>query len=168
MKYLRPLMEKSQSSRSALVIFNRLLRYGIPFNRRHGSRVLNIKPGQVTTLIPYRKCNRNHINGVHACAIATLAEFAAGLVLLESFSPQEYRLIMSTLSAEYHYQAKTDLTAIATIDVATLRLLTQRLQYEEKVKQEVVTEVIDRHNNAIATVTTCWQLKRWDQVRVQL
>ena len=75
---------------------------------------------------------------------------------------------MSTLSAEYHYQAKTDLTAIATIDVATLRLLTQRLQYEEKVKQEVVTEVIDRHNNAIATVTTCWQLKRWDQVRVQL
>ena len=61
MKYLRPLMEKSQSSRSALVIFNRLLRYGIPFNRRHGYRVLNIKPGQVTTLIPYRKCNRNHI-----------------------------------------------------------------------------------------------------------
>lgn len=168
MKYLRPLMHKSQSSPMALCCFNFLLTYGIPFNRRHGYRVLKIQPGQVETTIPYRKRNFNHIRGIHACAIATLAEFAAGLVLLQSFSPKKYRLIMSKLHIDYHYQAKTPLVAVARMEPERVTRLKHKLETEEKVNQQVITEVYDQNKNAIATVTTYWQLKQWDKVTVKL
>ena len=168
MKYLRSLMYKSQSSPMALYCFNFLLIYGIPFNRRHGYRVLEIKPGQVKTTIPYRKRNFNHIRGIHACAIATLAEFAAGLVLLQSFTPQKYRLIMSKLHIDYHYQAKTRLVAVASMEAEWVRQLKHKLNTEDKVNQQVITEVFDENENLIATVTTHWQLKLWDKVKVKL
>ena len=167
MKHLLGLMEKSRTSSWYRFWFNAVLNRGIPFNRRHGYRVISIDEGCVVCQLPYRTLNLNHIKGIHACAIATVAEFAAGLLLLQSFSPERFRLIMSKLEVEYHYQAKMDIKATASMEIESIKQLKNQLNQQEAVLKKVVTQVHDKENNLIATVNTTWQLKAWDKVKLK-
>ena len=79
------LIKKAQHSRFYRGVLNRMLDRLIPFNKPHGFKVLAISDHEVTTLIPYKKKNFNHIRGLHATALATLSEFTTGLMLLNVF-----------------------------------------------------------------------------------
>src|SRR5690349_4160989 len=91
---------------------NTVLRWRIPFNQPHGLRVEPLKDGGIKIHIPYWRINRNHIKGVHACCLATAAEFCSGLALIEHLDPKSYRLIMKSLQMDYHFQAKTKAHAV--------------------------------------------------------
>lgn len=80
-----------------LVALDKVLRLGIPFNAPHGFAIRNISPDEVKVSLPNRKLNHNHIGGIHACAMATVGEYCAGLSLLSRFGISKYRLIMSEL-----------------------------------------------------------------------
>lgn len=43
----------------------------------------------------------NHVRGIHVCAIATIAEFSTGFLLLTRLDDAKYRLIMSNMELEY-------------------------------------------------------------------
>ncbi len=75
---------------------------------------------------------------------------------------------MSKLHIDHHYQAKTRLVAVASMEAEWVTQLKHKLNTEDKVNQQVITEVFDENKNAIATVTTHWQLKLWDKVKVKL
>ena len=93
-------------------LLNAMLDRMIPFNRPHGFRVEPMLKGGIKVHVPYRRINRNHIKGIHACALATAAEYCCGLALLEHLDPSRFRLIMKTLHMEYHYQARTRAFAV--------------------------------------------------------
>ena len=75
-------IEGAKKSRFGLFKLNFGLGFIIPFNKPHGIKVTAITDNSVSTIIPYRRKNMNHIRGVHACGMATCAEFASGLLLL--------------------------------------------------------------------------------------
>src|SRR5690606_36258047 len=97
-------------SQMNLMALNKVLTLGIPFNAPHGFKIKKIDAECVQIDLPHKKLNHNHLGGVHACAIATLGEFCAGLSILKHFGISEYRLIMSNLNAQYSYQARKNLT----------------------------------------------------------
>lgn len=163
------LILKAQGSSFWLAVLNFLLARTIPFNRPHGFRIQTISKQRMQIFGPYRRANHNHIRGIHACAIATAAEFSAGFLLLTNLDPSRFRLIMAKLEADYSYQAKEDIVA-------------ESLLPEERLQSEVVlplrerdlttilmtTEVRDVSGNMVAAIETTWQVKRWDKVRTKV
>lgn len=108
---IEKLIKKAESSSLNLWWLNFLLGRLIPFNRPHGIKVIKINKSSIQTRIPYKRKNQNHIKGIHACGLATAAEFASGLLLLYNFGFKKYRLIMKSIRADYSFQAKTDAIA---------------------------------------------------------
>jgi acyl-coenzyme A thioesterase PaaI-like protein len=118
--------------------------------------------------IPYWRINRNHIKGIHACALATAAEMCSGLSVLEQLDPRNYRLIMRELRMQYHYQAKQKSWATCVPLAEDIRrLVVEPLHDREAVDYASTVELHDKAGNHLATGTITWQVKAWDKVRTK-
>ena len=105
---LKTLLERAQHSGFYRWILNIGLHRMVPFNKPHRFEVVDLGQDHVKILIPYRRSNLNHIKGLHACALATISEYATGLILLSKLGFDTYRIIMQRLEMDYHYQGKTN------------------------------------------------------------
>lgn len=168
MKILSNLIQKSKTSKKHLWLLNHLMRYIVPFNRPHGFRVSEVTDNTVTTFAPYRKKNFNHVRGIHACAMATVGELAAGLTIMSHFSPLDYRIIMSNITIDYHYQGKKDLLATAHLSETDKNTILAALSQTDKTLQTVTTDIKDVDGMMIATVKTTWQIKPWKAVKTKV
>jgi acyl-coenzyme A thioesterase PaaI-like protein len=158
-------IRRAETSGAYLWILNKLLLYVIPFNRPHGLKVLRISRTDVDVSLPFRVQNRNHVGGLHACALATCAEYAAGLVLLSNFPPDKNRLLLKRLDITFEIQARTGVTAQCTIDPACLNLLKENLTESGSTPISLPVEVRDNENKVVCRLQVDWQIKRWDLVR---
>ena len=165
---LYSLLTQAKHSKWAKYKLNFVLSRMIPFNKKHGIKVAAVAENKVTCVIPYKKANFNHLRGIHACALATVAEFSSGLLLLTKVDLKKYRLIMADLRVVYHYQAKGTCLATASITTDVVAELQQQLQQQHMASLVVTSEIYDVSNNHIATVKTNWQLKAWQQVRTKV
>lgn len=165
---LMTLLNKAKNSNTTLWLLNRLLWRMIPFNRPHRFRIAKISDHSLETLASHRRCNFNHIKGIHACAIATIAEFSAGLLLLMHIDVRQYRLILSELKVDYHYQAKRDIIARCTLIADELKMLFNELNENQVSQKTLTSEIYDQEKKHVATVFTTWQLKSWQQVRTKI
>lgn len=165
---IRKLAHRASSSAFYLWIFNNLISRVVPFNKPHGFRITDISDDRIRVLLPYRKKNLNHIRGLHACALATLTEFAAGLLLLLKLGTSDYRIILQKLTMEYHYQGKMDA-------VAEFSLTDQWIKEQIRdvlIRQETVTvacqvKIYDVNGNHLSTGESLWQLKPWSKVKTK-
>ncbi len=163
------LIKKGRRSQFWLWVLNHFLAWVIPFNRPHGFRLLEIGDDKVRSSAPYRRKNHNHVRGIHACAIATIAEFSAGFLLLSKLDPAQYRLVMSKLEVEYFYQAKENIIAQSMLNDDAFRLqVLEPLGEDGSCFILMETQVHDTAGNEIANGKTTWQIKRWDQVRTKV
>jgi len=163
------LIPRARRSNLWLFVLNAILARTIPFNKPHKFRILSIAQNTIETFAPYRRSNHNHIRGVHACAIATVAEFSAGFLLLTKLDPTRYRLIMGKLEAEYFYQAKKDIIAAAELSEQDLQeKIVAPLRHEDSATIVMTTSISDVSGNNVARVETTWQVKNWDTVRTKV
>lgn len=167
MKLLADLIQKSKTSKKHLWLLNRVMAHIVPFNKPHGFRVVAITDESVQTFAAYRKKNWNHVKGIHACALATVGELAAGLALMSHFSPLQYRVIMSNITIDYHYQAKKDVIATANFPMKIKESVLSAIESQGKTLETVTTELKDSDDNLIATVKTTWQIKPWQSVKTK-
>jgi acyl-coenzyme A thioesterase PaaI-like protein len=151
------------SSRWTRWWFNQLLWRTVPFNKPHRVRVLRWDDEGVLCLLPYRKNNCNHLRGLHACALATLGEYASGLCLLARYDPQHYRLIMMRMEVAYHRQGRRDCTA----HVLVGDMPEQDDGGDASSPLEVPMQVTlrDTRDAVLAVVQTHWQIKPWSSVK---
>ena len=163
------LLKGASKSPFKLKMLNLFLGRLIPFNRPHGVRILELGKEHVKTSAPYKRKNQNHIRGVHACCIATVAEFSSGLLFLSRLNPAKYRLIMSHLEIEYLYQAKSAIIAETRISDQQLKdEILKPLADTDELLFTQTTEVHDSQQNHIATARVTWQIKRWDAVKTRV
>jgi acyl-coenzyme A thioesterase PaaI-like protein len=113
---LNSILDKAKNSSFYLYLLNIVLRRIIPYNAPHRFKVEKVNEESLEVSIPFIKKNKNHINGIHACALATLCEYISGLSLARALPPENYRLILQTIHVDYHYQGKTKLFARFGID----------------------------------------------------
>jgi len=163
------LIKKAQKSDFRLWLLNRALSYGIPFNSPHGFKILKINENEIEISLPYKKRNLNHIKGIHACALATLSEYAAGLLLTYRLDPKKYRTILRTLNMQYHYQGK--MTAIAKYSISEewlKKYVLDPLSTEEAVFVPCEVKTYDVQGNHLSTGVTEWQVKNWSKVGLKI
>jgi acyl-coenzyme A thioesterase PaaI-like protein len=150
-----------------ILALDKVLKLGIPFNAPHGFKIKSLSRKAVIIALPNKKLNHNHLGGIHACAMATVGEYCAGLSLLTSFGISKYRLIMSDMNVKYTYQGRVDLEGFCSpeqIDVEKVRI---GLETEGKYSQELLTVIRDLEGKEVARVSTIWQLKNWEQVKTK-
>ncbi len=166
MKRIQRLMRKAENSTLSRKILQLVLSYTIPFNRPHGFKIKEVFTDGFHVVLPYWKINRNHINGMHACGLATLSEFVSGLTLLKVVGRDDLRIIMKDLKMTYHFQAKTSVSATARLSQEILdEIIFTPLKTQDSVSYKMKIEVYDIDKNHISTGEINWQLKKWANVK---
>jgi len=169
MDKLNSFIQKARHSGFYLWLLNVVLLRRVPFNKPHNIRVTHVGENELTMSAKNTKPNRNHIQGIHACLLATLCEYVSGLSLLLHFSPKEYRIILKTIHMTYHYQAKKAVFVkfkISNEQIENEILLP--LKTQEAVFKEFAVEVYDTDKNHICTGLINWQIKAWKNVKMKV
>lgn len=169
MKFAFKIIDKllNNPTSTNLMALNKVLTLGIPFNAPHGFKIKELSEDAVLITLPNRKLNHNHLGGVHACAMATVGEYCAGMSLLKSFGISQYRLILSDLHVKYTYQGRTDLEGVCSPRQIDKEAVKKVLDADGKYLQKLETFIRDKNGKEVALVTTVWQLKAWEQVKTK-
>lgn len=162
------IFKKARKSKFHLWLMNVALNRLIPFNGPHGFEVVEISETSIRTKLPFKKRNLNHLRGLHACALATLSEITAGLLIISRLGIKDYRIILKELKMEYHYQGKTNAYGHYEFDEAWLKTeVMDKLQDEGEVVVACVVKSFDEKGNHVCTGTTYWQIKTWQKVKTK-
>lgn len=129
-------------------LFARVLARGIPYTATIHPRVLTIEKGFARVEVEDRRRIRNHLNSIHAIAIANLGELAGGLAMTATL-PSDVRGILVGLQVAYKKKARGRLTAEARCEVPAV---TGPIDYL------LTSHVLDASGDEVATVTATWRL----------
>lgn len=94
----------------------------VPLVGTAGLRYEELTPERVVVSIRNRRPVQNHINGVHAAAMALLAETATGFVVGMNLPDDKLPLIKS-LKVDYQKRTKGDMRAVATLSPEQVQLI---------------------------------------------
>ena len=162
------IIEKAKHSAFWRWVLNQALNRMVPFNSPHKFQVVEFGDNNLKALIPYRRSNFNHIRGLHACALATISEFATGFLLLSRLDKKKYRLIMQRIEMDYHYQGKMDAHAeFRTSDEWFQQQIILPLKSQESVIVPCVIKIHDVKGNHLTTGKVFWQIKDWERVKTK-
>ncbi len=95
----------------------------VPFTGTAGLTYRKVTPEEVIIEIKNKRKNQNHIKGVHATAMALIAETATGFVVGMNI-PDDKLPLMKSLKVSYLKRTKGDMKAVATLteeQVASIR-----------------------------------------------
>ena len=93
------------------VLFNRMVGRMAPYTGTIHARVVTLRDGYGEVEMSDRKAVRNHLDCVHAIALANLAELAGNLALFYSL-PADARFIVAGMEIEYVKKARGTITAV--------------------------------------------------------
>lgn len=91
-------------------LFSRALGQYVPYTGNLGAVVRVLVPGQCVVELRDRRRLRNHLDSIHAMALANLAEMVTGLALMNSL-PDATRGILTGFSIDYLKKARGTLFA---------------------------------------------------------
>ena len=94
----------------------------VPLVGTAGLRYEELTPERVVVSIRNRRPVQNHINGVHAAAMALLAETATGFVVGMNL-PDDKLPLIKTLKVDYLKRTKGDMRAVATLTPEQVKLV---------------------------------------------
>lgn len=148
-----------EARRGRINVFSRWMQEVVPFNRPHRLKILQLGEGSCTVELPKRRRNLNHLGTMHACAMATAAEYASGLCLLSTFGMEDVRLIMSHMDVAYTRRAQSSCTAQAHCSEENQEALRKLLKKEGRAPLKLTSVVCDAEGHEVARAEIEWHLK---------
>jgi hypothetical protein len=101
--------------------------------------------------------------------MATISEYATGLILLSKLGFDTYRIIMQRLEMDYHYQGKTDaFVEFALKDDWIQKNIVEPLTTQESIVITCEVRINDIQGKHLSTGHVHWQIKQWSKVRTKL
>ena len=136
-----------------------LMQEVIPFNRPHRLTVLSLSDERCEVELPFRRRNRNHVGTMHACALATAAEYASGLCVLSAFGVGSARLVMANMQISYARRGDSRCVAEAKLPSKTLEHVQGQLNDQGRCAFELRSVVRDAAGEVVAEAQITWHLK---------
>lgn len=131
LSFLPPSVRSSVISR----IFGRV----VPYIGTSGLRYEELTPERVVVTIRNRRPVQNHIKGVHAAAMALLAETATGFAVGMNL-PDDKLPLIKTLKVDYLKRTQGDMRAVATLTPEQITLIRNTPKGEVTVPVDVTDE----------------------------
>lgn len=101
---------RARSSAFGRWLFSRAIGRFAPYTGTIGARIEELEPSRSVVRLRDRKSIRNHLNSIHAVALANLTELTGSLSIIASMHPDK-RMIPVRLETEYIKKARGLLTA---------------------------------------------------------
>ncbi len=132
-------------------LFTRLIGLRIPYTGTMRSIVLKLEPGDTEVLLPDRRVVRNHLDCIHAIALANLGEFTGGLAVL-GVLPAKSKFIITSLKIDYLKKARGDLSGRCKVPAME--------DFSGEKKLAVVSEIFNMKNEIVARCTADWVIRK--------
>ncbi len=129
-------------------LFSRLLGTIVPYSGTLRANVVSLRPGFCTVTLRTRRRVRNHLDSVHAMALANLAELASGLALVAAL-PKQTRAILTGFEITYLKKSRGLLRAEGCCETPPANLTTDH---------QAFVEIRDETGDITATATAHWRV----------
>jgi acyl-coenzyme A thioesterase PaaI-like protein len=133
------------------LLFKKAFGYMVPYTGTMGATVEELRPGYARMTLRDRRVVRNHLNSVHAIALANLGEATSGLAMNVGL-PKGVRAIVTKLDVEYFKKARGTLTAECHAGVP------EDLVPGEDRDQDVVADIKNEAGEVVARFTARWRV----------
>ena len=130
-------------------VFNLTLSRSVPYSGSIKADVMHIEPGFVKVALKDRRKIRNHLNSIHAIALANLGELSSGLAMITAV-PNGIRSIVINLEIEYLKKARGRLMAEGRASPPT--------PINESIDSLATANIMDEEGDLVARVTVLWRL----------
>lgn len=130
-------------------VFSYILGRTAPYSGTIKAEVLSLEPGSVQVALKDRRSVRNHLNSVHAIALANLGELASGLAMISAVPPNT-RAIVVNLEIEYLKKARGRLIATGSA--------TPPESISESINSLALAEIKDTEGDIVSRVKVHWRL----------
>ncbi|WP_046469191.1 DUF4442 domain-containing protein [Allosalinactinospora lopnorensis] len=132
----------------------------VPFARTLGVQFMDLEYGRVVMRLPDEPAHHNHVGGLHAGAMFTLAESASGVIVIGSFSDQLDRAVPLAVKAEIHYHklAMGDVIAEARLGRPKEEVVAE-LDAGKRPEFSVEVELRTEDGKVTGSMTVVWTLK---------
>lgn len=127
-------------------MFSRILGFTIPYTGSVSATVDHLVPGHARVHLADRRRVRNHLNSVHAIALANVAELSTGLAVLSGM-PSGYNGILVGLTIEYTKKARGMLIIECQCTVPA---------FEQRTEIPVDTTITDESGEIVTKATARW------------
>lgn len=130
-------------------LFSKIMGWLIPYTGSISPRVQKVEPGYAQVQLRDRRKIRNHLQSVHALALANLGEFCGGLALFSRVPPQAQAILVE-LHCTYLKKARGLLTASAHCHVT---------EFQTATNYTMTTEIRNHGQEVVALVNTTWRIR---------
>lgn len=127
-----------------------ILGFTVPYSGSIRARVLDLEPGFSLVELRDRRALRNHLNCIHAIALANLGELASGLAMLSAL-PNNMKAIVVKFEIEYLKKARGRLLAEGHAEIPEM--------VTTPITQVVFSHVKDETGDVVAQLKVHWLLK---------
>lgn len=129
-------------------LFGRVIAYAIPYTGSVHPIVKEVRKGYARVELDDRRRVRNHLQSVHAIALANIGEFTGGLAMTAT-APPNVRSILTRLEVEFVKKARGRLTAECHCEVPPVT---------DTLDHIVRTTVRNAEGAEVARVAATWRL----------
>ncbi len=130
-------------------LFGRIISRMVPYTGALGAKVVELSPGHAVCVLRDRRGVRNHLDSIHAVALANLAELCSGTAMLTAL-PVGSRGIVVRIEIDYLKKARGTLTARSDVRVPPITAVTE--MYPEAV-------IFDAGGAAVAKARVSWTIQ---------
>jgi thioesterase domain-containing protein len=139
-------------------LIKELVETKVAFVERMKLKALELEPCRAKLAAPLEG-NENHVGGMYAGALFTLAEMPGGALFLTTFDVEKYYPVVKEMTIQYRRPARTDCVVEVSISESEAQRIRDEAEKNGKAEFALECDIKDQHGEVVATARGIYQIR---------